>query len=480
MYVPINSIAKSLIRLSTLIHSGKRLALAALLCGMLLMGDVSAQEAQAIQPPQEPAAESEPKAVTMSIGNPLVYQAFQPCRMVDTRNAVDPFGGPKLVAGGTRAFDLVPGAGSCPSDIPVRVRAIVINVTITETEGSGGFLTIYPTGGALPNASVINWDKPSATVANEIIVPVSAVGSISVFSSAGTHVILDVSGYFLSTLENGDSLTLFGNVGTNNALVAAYNTSVAASASAVIGEIASTAPGSSSAGVRGSNAGTGNLGYGVYGTHAGAGTGVFGSAGEGGEGVLGFAPPSGAAGRFFGNVTVSGNMSVSGTLTKGSGTFRIDHPLDPTNKYLSHSFVESPDMMNIYNGNVTLDAKGRAVVTMPAYFDALNREFRYQLTAIGAPANLYVAQEITGNRFKIAGGKAGLKVSWMVTGIRHDAYAAAHPIKVEEAKPLKERGTYLHPEAFGQPVEKGVEHARRPELLQGTGATTKQVAATKQ
>ncbi len=90
MYVPINSIAKSLIWLSTLIHSGKRLALAALLCGMLLMGDVSAQESQAIQPPREPASESEPKAVTMSIGNPLIYQAFQPCRMVDTRNAVDP------------------------------------------------------------------------------------------------------------------------------------------------------------------------------------------------------------------------------------------------------------------------------------------------------------------------------------------------------------------------------------------------------
>ncbi len=474
MYVPINSIAKSLIWLSTLIHSGKRLALAALLCGMLLMGDVSAQESQAIQPPQEPAAKSEPKAVTMSIGNPLVYQAFQPCRMVDTRNAVDPFGGPKLVAGGTRAFDLVPGAGSCPSDIPAGVRAIVINVTITETEGSGGFLTIYPTGGAQPNASVINWDKPSATIANEIIVPVSAMGSISVFSSTGTHAILDVSGYFLSSLEDGDSLTLFGNVGTNNAVVEVYSRSFAAGASAVIGELTSPAPGSGSAGVRGINRGLGDFGYGVYGSHDGAGSGVVGQAGAGGEGVLGSAPSSGLAGRFLGNV------QVTGTLTKGSGTFRIDHPLDPTNKYLSHSFVESPDMMNIYNGNVTLDAKGRAVVTMPAYFDALNREFRYQLTAIGAPANLYVAQEITGNRFKIAGGKAGLKVSWMVTGIRHDAYAAAHPIKVEEAKPLKERGTYLHPEAFGQPVEKGVEHARRPELLQGTGATTKQVAATKQ
>jgi len=98
---------------------------------------------------------------------------------------------------------------------------------------------------------------------------------------------------------------------------------------------------------------------------------------------------------------------------------------------------------------------------MPAYFAALNREFRYQLTAIGAPANLYVAQEITGNTFKIAGGKRGMKVSWQVTGVRQDAYAEAHRIRVEEEKTGDERGTYLHPEVFGQPTEKGVTHARQ-------------------
>jgi len=105
-----------------------------------------------------------------------------------------------------------------------------------------------------------------------------------------------------------------------------------------------------------------------------------------------------------------------------------------------------------------MSAAGRE--TMPAYFAALNREFRYQLTAIGAPANLYVAQEIKGNTFKIAGGKPGMKVSWQVTGVRQDAYAEKHRIKVEEEKTGEERGTYLHPEAFGQPKEKGVAHAR--------------------
>ena len=55
-----------------------------------------------------------------------------------------------------------------------------------------------------------------------------------------------------------------------------------------------------------------------------------------------------------------GDVDVTGTLTKSAGSFKIDHPLDPENKYLSHSFVESPDMMNIYNGNVVLDATGEA------------------------------------------------------------------------------------------------------------------------
>ncbi len=104
-------------------------------------------------------------------------------------------------------------------------------------------------------------------------------------------------------------------------------------------------------------------------------------------------------------------MDVNGHLSKLSGSFKIDHPLDPANKYLYHSFVESPDMMNIYNGNAILDGGGEAIVTLPEWFETLNRDFRYQLTAVGAPGpNLYVAEEISGNHFKIAGGQPGAKV----------------------------------------------------------------------
>jgi len=150
-------------------------------------------------------------------------------------------------------------------------------------------------------------------------------------------------------------------------------------------------------------------------------------------------------------------VHVNGTLSKGGGSFKIDHPLDPENKYLYHSFVESPDMMNVYNGNVTLNAQGEAWVELPEWFEGLNKEFRYQLTAMGRPGpNLYIAEEIASNRFKIEGGAPGMKVSWQVTGIRKDAFAEKNRIPVEEQKTGEERGRYLHPDAFGQPQERGI------------------------
>ncbi|MEW6741768.1 MAG: hypothetical protein AB1486_03330 [Planctomycetota bacterium] len=144
-----------------------------------------------------------------------------------------------------------------------------------------------------------------------------------------------------------------------------------------------------------------------------------------------------------------GTVEVFGHLSKGSGSFKIDHPLYPAEKYLYHSLVESPDMMNIYNGNVVLDRDGEAWVELPPWFEALNRDFRYQPTAVGSPApDLHVAQTVSANRFKIAGGTKGLTVSWQVTGIRCDPYANLHRVPVEADKPVGERGTYLHPEAY--------------------------------
>ncbi len=149
-------------------------------------------------------------------------------------------------------------------------------------------------------------------------------------------------------------------------------------------------------------------------------------------------------GRSADTVRIPGNLVVTGSVSKGSGSFRIDHPLDPANKYLYHSFVESPDMMNVYNGNVVTNAKGEAIIKMPDYFEALNRDFRYQLTVIGQFAQVIVAEKIKGNQFKIKTDKPRIEVSWQVTGIRHDKFADDERIKIEETKPADERGQCLY------------------------------------
>jgi trimeric autotransporter adhesin len=202
--------------------------------------------------------------------------------------------------------------------------------------------------------------------------------------------------------------------------VYAVNSATTGSAFGLSAQSASTA----GVGVQGVATASSGTTYGVYGAALSA-TGI---------GVYGSAPAGGFAGEFNGNVSITGNLAVSGTVSKGGGSFRIDHPLDPEHKYLYHSFVESPDMMNIYNGVVTLSKHGDAVVKLPEWFDALNRDFRYQLTCIGGFAPVYVASEVSGNQFKIGGGRPGMKISWQVTGIRKDAFANEHRIPVEEDK----------------------------------------------
>ena len=162
----------------------------------------------------------------------------------------------------------------------------------------------------------------------------------------------------------------------------------------------------------------------------------------------------------------AGNVRVTGLLTKGGGGFEIDHPLAPRQRTLRHSFVESPDMKNLYDGVATCDGKGRAVVVLPKWFEALNRDFRYQLTPIGRSApGLFVAAPIKGGRFVIGGGAAGLKVSWQVTGVRNDAWAKANRLVVENEKVGPDHGRYLHPEVHGPNAKgKGLPSLRQAEI----------------
>ena len=185
----------------------------------------------------------------------------------------------------------------------------------------------------------------------------------------------------------------------------------------------------------------------------------FSNSGIGVFGSMGFGNDEARAASFRGPVDVGGHLEVYGTLHVNTGVknFKIDHPLDPKNKYLLHTCVESSEMKNVYDGIAQLDEDGAAWVDLPKWFEALNGDFRYQLTAVGGAApNLHVAAEIYENRFKIAGGERGMKVCWQVTGARKDPWAAANPFEVEQEKPERDQGRYLQPDLYGAPEEQRV------------------------
>jgi hypothetical protein len=177
--------------------------------------------------------------------------------------------------------------------------------------------------------------------------------------------------------------------------------------------------------------------------------GVMGWGGDRSPGILGLCGEAKSAGLFIGNVAVLGHVGVLGDLdVTGYKHFRIDHPIDPANRFLKHAAVESAQAKNLYDGAVVLDAAGEAEVVMPDWFERVNTEFCYQLTGIGAPTTVFIAAEIVSGRFRIAGGTAGQKVCWQVTARRSDPWARTHPFEAEEDKAPDDRGTFVHPEFY--------------------------------
>ena len=228
--------------------------------------------------------------------------------------------------------------------------------------------------------------------------------------------------------------------------------------------------------------GIGKSWVGVYGETNGARNvgpaGVWGEGKQSGDGVKGITSAANAAGVAAFHLTnqgpgifaqgapaglFNGDVTINGRLRASVKSFVIDHPLDPANKYLIHSAVESPDLMNVYSGEIVTDTEGNATVVLPEYFEALNGDFRYQLTVIGKLAQVGVASEIENNRFTIKTDQPEIKVSWQVTGIRQDASAKALPASVEEEKPEAERGLFLNPEHYGHRKERGIAFARYPQ-----------------
>jgi len=237
--------------------------------------------------------------------------------------------------------------------------------------------------GGAANNQVLKWNgaawAPAADNSSAFVLPytgtLATVGPLFSLDNTGSG----PSGRFVISNVAGAGVAVEATTdGVGNAILA-RSTNNGSSAPT----IESTAIGTNPA-IRGGGTGIGIWGYGgVAGVNAAA----FGTIGQYlgsgvGYGIYGSSTAEGFAGIFFGRVningttSITGNLNVSGALSKGSGTFKIDHPLDPTNKFLYHSFVESPDMKNIYDGVVVLNGNGEAEVMLPSYFESLNKDFR--------------------------------------------------------------------------------------------------------
>jgi len=326
---------------------------------------------------------------------------------------------------------------------------------------TGGYAGVY--GYGYGNATGISGVSENGTAVSGSISFSNNPSAIAVYADAsfakgiGVRAIADSNQAGVFTAGNGNSSPAL----ENGVLRGEYTGTNIQDAVGVYGK--STPPNSFyGIGVKGE----GNY-YGVQGVSADAygvyGLGNYGVYGEGSNGstvtrfgIYGLA--SGATTNYAGYF--SGTLYAT-TGTFGTKPFMIDHPLDPTNKFLRHSSIESNDMMNLYNGNITTDANGYATVEMPDYFEALNENFKYQLTVIGTFAQAIIKEEITNNKFVIQTSQPNVKVSWQVSGVRHDAVAKKYPVIVEEMKPEGQKGLYLEPEAFGQPKEMGANNPDR-------------------
>lgn len=207
------------------------------------------------------------------------------------------------------------------------------------------------------------------------------------------------------------------------------------------------------------NGGTFDYGYGLVGEAAYV-------------GVIGQHPAGGGGGLGSAAVVAIGNLTATGTKA-----FQIDHPLDPANKVLKHFSIESDEVLNVYRGSVTFNQQGEAEVTMANWFHSINsNSITYHLTPIGAPADLYIKSEIQNGKFTIAGGRAGMKASWMVYAERNDPYLQKNPSQrtVEFDKKPNQKGKYFMPELFNQPSNMRILNPQ-PEQMQKTLPTGKVV-----
>jgi hypothetical protein len=344
------------------------------------------------------------------VGPPVIYQSFTPCRVIDTRLANGTHGGPKLVGGATRTFTgIAPFGGLCGSTLPEGVTAIAANVTLVNTD-SQGFITIFPAGTTRPLAATVNARGANEVVNNGVIVPLNASGAIDVYANMGTHMVIDVVGYFFNQLEEGDRLSITGTnanasplLGVNNATAPGSHgvggfTGSGATVYGVQGQVGSGTT-TGSAGVRGLSPGccTGN---------PPVNSGVLGNAGSGATvGVVGIGDFEGVRGintagltntvASFGALGYTDTIAVyasGNTVATGTKSFVEPHPTRP-DKVIRFVSLEGPEAGTYFRGRGKFKGK-QAIIEVPETFRMVTEEenLSVQVTPIGKMAQVAVVK----------------------------------------------------------------------------------------
>jgi hypothetical protein len=447
----------------------------------------------------------------MDVTNPLPFIGLAPCRIVDTRGNGAPIQG-GIFTGGSDVRNYVL-AGIC--GIPASARAVSLNFAVTGPgQTAPGFLTAWPTGGAVPLVSILNWSQVPMQIANAAVVPTSATTSITVNVSAPTHVIVDVNGYYYDgasgvALGSGEQLKLIGNIFGSTATF--QNQSASPSSTGVLGFASATtgttygvlglgvSGSTGAAGVRGVQEGTSGATYGVQGVTfstafntAGA-AGVYGIDGSGdprlgvstvsagvrggsttGIGVLGFSRGMGGGVEGL-SVDSTGQMLTGASLglvgagvffsggLAGTGTksFVEPHPTDAS-KMIRYASLEGPESGTYFRGRGRFQ-RGLATIEPPEDFRMVTdpESLSIQVTPIGEMASFAVMR--IGLDGIVVKGSRDVEFFYLVNGVRR-AYNHWNPIQENEKffvpeSPDAKLPRYLSEEERGRLISNGTYNA---------------------
>ncbi len=352
-------------------------------------------------------------------------------------------GGPFVMNGSNAYFNTgFIGLGTAIPQYPMHIEtSLQRSLYAKSTSNAGAGFGVFGQVSAGDASGVVGWNTAVTGIANGVFAQSDSFGGNGVYAVASAT----------SGATNGVFAQSNSPDGTGIAGLAAAGGGVT---TGVLGRSDSSS--NDATGVYGAAAGPSGVTNGVWGVS------VSGSSGAAGVYAASYAASGVSIGILAGADSPQGYAVYSdgNFVSAGSKAFIIDHPSDPANRLLFHYCNEGPTPTNTYRGTATLDAAGVATIDLPAYFAEINADPTYQLTPVGASMpGLYVSEEVgrvSPNRFAVAGGVAGGRVSWSVTATRNDLRTRMNPPPTEQDKPDGWKGRYVSPAAYGFPLEMSI------------------------